>query len=580
MIRKTEPFEYQKTAIKTASNNLLHNYFCPLFAEMGTGKTIMSLYTAVNFFERDKLSTVIIVCPKVLVSTWKQQIDEHLDLSELRGSVYAWEGSTRSCSRTYGFEFEKFLKASLRFYIINIESFSASKKNRYLEDELCGRFDKEKTLVLIDESSKIKSPSANRTIHLIRFGNQYKYRMILTGTEITNTVLDIFAQFEFLKFGFWEKVFTFLPFNSFRLIKNWGIFKARYASLEPQFGAMKPGLRFKINIEELNNFIAETRGVIMREDIDCLTMSIFKNEISTKTIDDVLLRYKNKIDYETLRSLRTKYGTGREMFDKIVGFKNVNELTNTVQPYIVRLKKKDCLDLPEKIFQIVELDMPAMLRKIYDTLKHDLYVEYKSKGLSVIQKIALFTRFRQLCGNFVPVNRQINLDGEIEFVKEAAQYIDDNPKLEYILEESEDTDKKASIWCSFVPEIEKIKEIISKEYTIETIYGKTKQNEIMTIQNKFRNESRFCCISLSKGAYGLNLQFCDLSFVYTIPISSEYWRQFQDRHHRVGLKNNVTYKILLYKNSVEERIYKLNGYKEDLASKFSSMSLDDVFDFI
>ena len=55
-----------------------------------------------------------------------------------------------------------------------------------------------KNLTVIDESSKIKTPSAKRTKFALEMTNWSNYRRILTGTPITQGPLDLWTQFNFL----------------------------------------------------------------------------------------------------------------------------------------------------------------------------------------------------------------------------------------------------------------------------------------------------------------------------------------------------------------------------------------------
>ena len=79
--------------------------------------------------------------------------------------------------------------AALQIIVVNYES--------------CWRLETEITkwnpdLIVCDESSKIKTPSASQSKALHRLGRQSKYNIILTGTPITGSPLDIFSQYKFL----------------------------------------------------------------------------------------------------------------------------------------------------------------------------------------------------------------------------------------------------------------------------------------------------------------------------------------------------------------------------------------------
>ena len=112
----------------------------------------------------------------------------------------------------------------LRIFVINTEAFSSRRKAgtrtvpppkvfSYI-NKLIGRGG---IMGVVDESSAIKDPNSNRTKNIIRFGQECQYRRILTGTPITQSPFDVWAQSEFLKPGV-------LGFN------NYFSFKNRYAT--------------------------------------------------------------------------------------------------------------------------------------------------------------------------------------------------------------------------------------------------------------------------------------------------------------------------------------------------------------
>ena len=58
--------------------------------------------------------------------------------------------------------------------------------------------DSHKTLMAIDESTTIKTPTAKRTKNIISLGKQAKYKRIMTGSPVTKNPLDLYTQCEFL----------------------------------------------------------------------------------------------------------------------------------------------------------------------------------------------------------------------------------------------------------------------------------------------------------------------------------------------------------------------------------------------
>ena len=55
-------------------------------------------------------------------------------------------------------------------------------------------------MMIVDESTTIKTPAAMRTKNILRVAKDVKYKRILTGTPVTKSPLDIFAQFAFFRY--------------------------------------------------------------------------------------------------------------------------------------------------------------------------------------------------------------------------------------------------------------------------------------------------------------------------------------------------------------------------------------------
>ena len=82
----------------------------------------------------------------------------------------------------------------LHILIMNVEALSTDKGVKFASKFLTSH----KTLMAIDESTTIKTPTARRTKNIIMLGKQAKYKRIMTGSPITKNPLDLYTQCEFL----------------------------------------------------------------------------------------------------------------------------------------------------------------------------------------------------------------------------------------------------------------------------------------------------------------------------------------------------------------------------------------------
>jgi SNF2 family DNA or RNA helicase len=79
-------------------------------------------------------------------------------------------------------------------FAFNVEAFVSKVALSYMTKILISN----KPFLVVDESSRIKSPSAKRTKEITKFSKYAKYKRILTGTPITKGPQDVYSQFKFL----------------------------------------------------------------------------------------------------------------------------------------------------------------------------------------------------------------------------------------------------------------------------------------------------------------------------------------------------------------------------------------------
>ncbi len=175
---------------KDAVNKLLPTRVGALFAEMGTGKT--RIVIDLIYRRQKKIDNVVYFCPVSLKDTVLQEIKKHTDID----CVYVFDDKTTDMNIPKSF-----------WYIIGIESMSSSSRvvmavNSIITDN---------TYAVVDESTYIKGHRANRTERITKLCERARYRNILSGTPISQGVIDLFAQMKFLS----PKILGYNSFYSF-----------------------------------------------------------------------------------------------------------------------------------------------------------------------------------------------------------------------------------------------------------------------------------------------------------------------------------------------------------------------------
>lgn len=174
---------------------LLQDTFA-LFFEVGTGKTataIRILCERMNLLQRNL--RVIVFCPPVVCINWKREFGMFSDIDQSKIQVLNGPGKER---------LEILKKRKAQIYITNYEALLM--KDLFEEMKKFGP-----EFIIFDEGHKLKSPQAVRSKKAAELADLAKYKLLLTGTPILNTTMDLFQQFRVLDGGqtFGKNFFTF-----------------------------------------------------------------------------------------------------------------------------------------------------------------------------------------------------------------------------------------------------------------------------------------------------------------------------------------------------------------------------------
>ena len=153
-----------------------------LLMEMGTGKTLTTIATAGRLYLDQKAERMLIVAPLSILGVWKEEFQKFADfpysLAILSGTGSRKSENLRQISTN-----------GLQVAVINYESAWR------LEDELTAW---DADLIVCDEGHKIKTHNIASSKCMHRRGAKARYRMLLTGTIITNKAIDVFSPYKFL----------------------------------------------------------------------------------------------------------------------------------------------------------------------------------------------------------------------------------------------------------------------------------------------------------------------------------------------------------------------------------------------
>lgn len=273
-----------------------------------------------------------------------------------------------------------------------------------------------------------------------------------------------------------------------------------------------------------------------------------------------LLGFQSFWAFQSRYAMLVKRSVGTHSFHKITGYQNLSELTELVEKFSYRKRKEDCLDLPDKIYTKRMVELTDQQAKIYGQLKRQALADLESGTVTAQHVLTQLLRMQQVCSGFVRLD-----DGRIEEFS--------GNKLNELMEAMEEVDGKVIIWANFTHDILTIEKALAKEYgpeSVRTYYGATNVEDRQQMVRDFQDMNhplRFFIGQPRTGGYGLTLTAATTIVYYSNGYDLEVRLQSEDRAHRIGQKNNVTYIDIVAENTVDEKILRALRSKINIATE-------------
>ncbi|MFY0601915.1 MAG: DEAD/DEAH box helicase [Cyclobacteriaceae bacterium] len=411
--------------------------------DMGLGKTVQTLTLLQKEKEVNPGTASLLIMPTSLIYNWEMEAKKFTP--ELK--VLNYTGTSRDKNP------DKFAK-----YDVVLTSYGITR----IDAELLSNF--YFNYIILDESQAIKNPDSIIAKAMLLLKSRRK--LILTGTPIENSTMDLWSQMSFVNPG---------------LLGTQKYFKKKYL----------------IPIEK-------------KKDVD-----------------------------------RTA------------------KLNALIKPFILRREKSQVAkDLPEKIENIKYCDLSEKQREYYDKEKN----AYRNKLLDLIdtegiQKSQMMllqglTKLRQIA------NHPLMVDEDYE--GDSGKFED----ITYMLSNALGKNHKILVFSQFVKHLKIVEKHLQKE-EIKYAYldGSVKDRQAQVEKFQENENIRVFLISLKAGGLGLNLTEADYVFLLDPWWNPAAEAQAVDRAHRIGQTNTVfTYKFI-GRDTVEEKILKLQQSKLKLAKE-------------
>lgn len=476
-----KPFDHQRISVEAAYGAEAFGWLM----EMGTGKTKCAIDECHLYglgLKENEMLRICVVCPKSLIVNWEREFHKNFPQDLLNYKIALLnKGDLKSMEAIVDLFQDE---APIKIIIISQDSVATQLKQLLMFKP---------TITIFDESHYLKNPGTQRWKACMKLAERSAMRRILTGTPISNNIMDVWAQFELLRQG----CLGYATYSGY---------KAAYA--------------------EVNDWCGHETVTGYRED-------------------------------------------------------NIGKLKENMAKCSFIVKKEQCLDLPAKMYDTVEVEMPEAMRAIYDKFAAEFAVELND-GASVSTEhiIVQMLKLSQICSGFVSAVRSVENgeDPEGESIKTATlEYIPGgDTKLDIMLDRAEDVmrEGKLIIWSRFKLDNEAIYRRLTQRGYLGGKYDSTTSDaERQRIIDGFTNNDNYRFFVGSQRAGGVGLTLLGSKnvrvhnvFYYSNDFNFGAREQSEDRAHRIGLKNPVLYTDFAYSNSIESYIAKRLQSKKDLAT--------------
>ena len=287
---------------------------------------------------------------------------------------------------------------------------------------------------------------------------------------------------------------------------------------------------------------------------------------------------KNLLGFTNFYAFRNRFAVmqdqrfGQQSFKRIVGYRDMDALKALMNKFSFIIKKADCLDLPPKVYQTVDVTMGPRQARAYNDMLQDAYVQL-GDGSSVTAQMVMtqLVRLHQIaCGFLKP-----------DFMDEVP-FGEPNDRVETLLSLLEQAPGKCIIWATYRYNVRQIVDAIGKRFGEESVvdfYGATSDDDRKYAKKAFQDPDspvKYIVSNPASGKFGNNWTQGTTVIYFSNSYDLEFREQSEDRAHRIGQEGavhasgedpSVLYIDLVVKGTVDERIVKVLKAKKKLSNE-------------
>ena len=261
-----------------------------LLMEMGTGKTITSIGIAGILYQFGRVNRILVVAPLSILGVWEEEFAKFAafpyKLMILKGTSAKKRQQLSEVGKT----------DELEIIVVNYES------ARILEPELL-KFNAD--LIIADEGHKLKENRSQQSKTMHTLGDHARYKLLLTGTLITNREIDAYSQYRYLN----NRIFG----TSFYSFRNRFFYMSGYGQHTPVFKKEMTG-----------DYLRRLHSIAFRvTKAECLDLPEITEEIRTIDLEPKAMKLYTELEEESFAELRNSEVTAPNILTKLLRLSQV-----------------------------------------------------------------------------------------------------------------------------------------------------------------------------------------------------------------------------------------------------------------
>lgn len=349
-------------------------------------------------------------------------------------------------------------------------------------------------------------------------------------------------------------------------------FVTNYATLrdeELDFGPLIHRKRMAIVLDESSNIAnhnsKQSKGAYRLGKLTNFKLILNGTPIANGPLDafgQFMFLDPNILGHLNFTSFKSEYTISGGFKNKgTIGYKNLDRLQARIAKNSFRVVKKDCLDLPDKLYRVVELDIGSKMRDVYRQLRDEAIVELEGKVEAVPLVVTRMMRLQQITSGYLPTHDEFGeKDGtiEVETVKLDA--------MEELVNEAVAQNRKVIVWSRFRPDVERAALRLAAHGAV-AYHGGVSEVDRQSAVDRFQNdpEVKVFVGQSHTGGIGITLTAATVEIYLANSFSYLDRAQSEDRAHRIGQKNNVDIIDLVVRGTIDEYVLRCLQQKKDVA---------------